>query len=176
MNYRSNRKISGTELAQLDREQFIRRFGMVFEHSPWVAEGAWEAGPFESLEALHEAMVQVCRDAPRERQLAMIRAHPDLAGRLALGGFISPVSRREQSGAGLDRCSPEEFARFHELNDAYKAKFAFPFVVAVTGLDRAEILEIFARRLQNTETEEFDEALREIAKIARFRLAELIAE
>jgi OHCU decarboxylase len=174
LSYKSTRKLKGADLKQLDRERFVRMFGLVFEHSPWVAEGAWEAGPFESLKALHGAMVQVCRSAPADRQLALIRAHPDLAGKLAVGGLISPISRREQSGVGLDRCTPEEFARFHELNDAYKVKFTFPFVVAVRGLDRRKILEIFAERLENTEAEEFERALDEIAKIALFRLEQLV--
>ncbi|MGH6914089.1 MAG: 2-oxo-4-hydroxy-4-carboxy-5-ureidoimidazoline decarboxylase, partial [Geminicoccales bacterium] len=139
-----------------------------------VAEGAYAAGPFASLDALHRAMVQAMRAAPREQKLALIRAHPDLAGRAAIQGELSASSSVEQASAGLDQCSPEEHARFQALNRAYRQKFGFPFIMAVKGRTRAEILSVFERRLDNTQDAEFDEALGQIARIAHLRLEGLI--
>jgi 2-oxo-4-hydroxy-4-carboxy-5-ureidoimidazoline decarboxylase len=166
--------ISLDELRRLDRARFVELLGAVFEHTPWVAEQAFDAGPFHTIEALHEAMVDAMRRAPRERQLALIRAHPDLAGRAAIAGELSAASSAEQAGAGLDQCTPAEFARFQKLNDRYKEKFRFPFILAVKGRSRAEILAAFEQRLDNPPEAEFDEALNQIARIARFRLEDLI--
>jgi OHCU decarboxylase len=121
-------------------------------------------------------MVAVVLAAPHPQKLALIRAHPDLAGRLAVEGSLTEASTSEQTSAGLDHCTPEEFARFQVLNDAYKARFGFPFVMAVRGRSRAEILDSFARRLKNDRETEFDEALAQIAEIARLRLAEIIED
>src|SRR5438270_13536304 len=118
-------------------------------------------------------MVAAVEAAPRERQLALLRAHPDLASRLAIRGELTAHSTSEQAGAGLDKCSPEEFARFTELNGAYKAKFDFPFITAVKGRQRGEILAAFERRLGNDAATEFRTALDEVHKIALFRLREL---
>ena len=159
--------------SQMDRNVFVARFGGVFEHSRWVAEAAFEAGlgPDQDTAAgLHAAMEGAMRAAPRARQLALIRAHPDLAGRLAVGEALSDASAREQAGAGLDRCTPEEFERFQRSNAAYKERFGFPFVIAVKGRSRAEILSAFERRLGHDREVEFETALGEIAQIARFRL------
>jgi len=160
----------------MPRDDFATVLGDIFEHSPWVAEGAAGARPFASLPSLYDAMVAVVLAAPHAKKLALIRAHPDLAGRLAIDGGMSQASTTEQSGAGLDQCTPDEFARFQALNEAYKAKFGFPFVMAVTGRSRAEILERFAQRLNNDEGSEFDEALTEIAEIARIRLTALVED
>jgi 2-oxo-4-hydroxy-4-carboxy-5-ureidoimidazoline decarboxylase len=167
-------KVSLDELRRLDRARFVELFGAVFEHAPWVAEQAFGAGPFHTIETLHEAMAHTMRRAPRERQLALIRAHPDLAGRAAIAGELSAASSAEQVGAGLDQCTPAEFARFHKLNDKYKEKFRFPFILAVKGRTRAEILAAFEQRLDNSPETEFDEALNQIARIARFRLEDLV--
>jgi OHCU decarboxylase len=167
-------RIATAELPRLERDRFLELFGGVFEHAPWVAEGAFAAGPFHSIEALHGAMVQAMRRAPRARQLALIRAHPDLAGRAAVAGELTAASRAEQASAGLDQCTPAEFERFQELNRTYKEKFGFPFILAVKGRGRAEILAAFERRLENSGDAEFDEALNQIAEIARLRLLELI--
>jgi 2-oxo-4-hydroxy-4-carboxy-5-ureidoimidazoline decarboxylase len=167
-------EISNDELPLLERDRFIQLFGGVFEHAPWVADEAFDARPFHTIEALHEAMVEAMRRAPRERQLALIRAHPDLAGRAAIAGELSAASSAEQAGAGLDQCTPAEFARFQKLNDRYKEKFRFPFILAVKGRSRAEILAAFEQRLDNPPEAEFDEALNQIARIARFRLEDLI--
>ena len=167
-------RISSEELPRLDRGRFVELFGGVFEHAPWVAEQAFGAGPFRRLETLHGAMVEAMRRAPRARQLALIRAHPDLAGRAATLGELTAASTAEQASAGLDQCTPAELERFRELNNKYKAKFAFPFILAVKGRTRAQILAAFEQRLHHSTEAEFEEALSQIADIARLRLAELI--
>ena len=167
-------ELTAADLAALERERFVELFGGVVEHAPWVAEQAFDAGPFRNLEALHGAMVEAMRRASRARQLALIRAHPDLAGRAAIRGELTAASSAEQASAGLDQCTPAEFARFRELNDAYKEKFDFPFILAVKGKTRQEILTAFEQRLNNSAEAELEEALRQIAHIARLRLADLI--
>jgi 2-oxo-4-hydroxy-4-carboxy-5-ureidoimidazoline decarboxylase len=166
--------ISSDELQRLERDRFVQLFGGVFEHAPWVAEQAYAAGPFHSTGALHQALVDVMRQAPRARQLALIRGHPDLAGRAAVRGALTDASSAEQADAGLDQCTPAEFARFRELNERYQAKYGFPFILAVRRRTRSEILADFARRLDNSADAEFAEALDQIARIARFRLDDLI--
>jgi 2-oxo-4-hydroxy-4-carboxy-5-ureidoimidazoline decarboxylase len=166
--------ISLNELRQLDSAGFVELFGGVFEHARWVAEQAFDAGPFHSVDALHGAMVDAMRQAPRERQLALICAHPDLAGRAAIAGELSAASSAEQAGAGLDQCTPTEFERFQRLNEEYRAKFGFPFILAVKGRTRAEILAAFEQRLENPPGAEVNEALNQIARIARFRLEDLV--
>jgi OHCU decarboxylase len=170
----TSHELTAAELAVLERDRFVQLFGGVFEHTPWVAEQAFDAGPFRDLEALHGAMVEAMRRAPRAKQLALIRAHPDLAGRAAISGALTVASTAEQAGAGLDQCTPAEFERFRELNHKYKEKFGFPFILAVKGRSRAEILAAFERRLNNSAQTEFEEALDQIAEIARLRLADLI--
>ena len=155
-----------------ERAAFIARYGGIYEHSPWVPAEAFDAGlpgkdPTPS--SLAPRFAAIVAAAGRARQIALIRAHPDLAGRLAIGG-LTDSSRSEQAGAGLDRCTPEEYSRFQALNDAYKAKFGFPFILAVAGRSRAEILAAFEARMQNDAETEFSTALREIDKIARLRL------
>jgi 2-oxo-4-hydroxy-4-carboxy-5-ureidoimidazoline decarboxylase len=167
-------RISTDELPRLERDRFVELFGGVFEHAPWVAEQAFDAGPFHTAAALHAAMVEAMRRVPRERQLVLIRAHPDLDGRAAIAGELTAASRSEQASAGLDRCTPAEFARFRELNGKYKAKFAFPFILAVQGRTRAQILAAFEQRLHHSIEAEFEEALSQIAEIARLRLCDLI--
>lgn len=162
------------ELQHLERARFVELFGGVFEHAPWVAEQAFDAGPFHTADALHGAMVEAMRRAPHARQLALIRAHPDLAGRAAVAGALTAASSAEQAGAGLDQCTPAEFERFRELNERYKEKFGLPFILAVKGRTRAEILAVFEQRLDNPPEAEFEEALNQIAQIARLRLADLI--
>jgi 2-oxo-4-hydroxy-4-carboxy-5-ureidoimidazoline decarboxylase len=166
--------LSREGLMRLQHDRFVELFGGVFEHAPWVAKDAYRAGPFATLEALHEAMVDAMRQAPREKQLALIRAHPDLAGRAAVRGGLSAASSAEQASAGLDQCNPAEFQRFRELNGKYRRKFHFPFIMAVKGKGREQILAAFERRLNNSAQVEFEEALDQIAEIARLRLADLI--
>ena len=118
-------------LNALDRDAFVARFGPVFESSPWVAEAAWERRPFAGAADLHAAMVAAVDEAPLEKQLALIRAHPDLAGKAAIAGTLTAHSRDEQASAGLDRLTPEEHATFTRLNTAYRERFGFPFVICV---------------------------------------------
>lgn len=159
----------------LGRSEFVGRFGGVFEHSPWIAAAVFDAGAAAGdVAALHAAMCAVFRAAGRARQLAVVRAHPDLAGRLALAGGLTADSAAEQQSAGLDRCSPDELRRFTGLNDAYRARFGFPFIMAVKGRSRAEILAAFERRLGNDPEAELATALAEIERIAALRLAELL--
>jgi len=168
--------IALAELNHLDRAAFVAHLGRVYEQSPWVAERAWQERPFDSVQALGSAMQRAVERAGRDEQLALIRAHPELAGKLAVAGKLTGDSRAEQSAAGLDRCTPEEFARFRELNAAYRSKFDFPFVVAVRGLSRSEILARMARRVVNSPERELSTCLDEIGRIARFRLDELIEQ
>lgn len=165
-----------SKLDMLGRTEFVALLGGVFEHSPWVAQAAWERRPFASVDELHRAMCDAVAASSPEAQLALIRAHPQLAGRAALRGELTEASRREQGGAGLDQCSPEEYAQLHALNDAYERKFGFPFVLAVRGHTRASILANMAARLGNTRDAEAAEALRQVERIARFRLADLVTD
>jgi N-carbamoyl-L-amino-acid hydrolase len=145
------------------------------EHSPWIVEAAAAKRPFATLAALKRALVEVVREAPRERQLALIRAHPELAGKAMIAKTLTTESAHEQGKAGLTECTPDEFARIQQLNADYNAKFGFPFILAVrgprgTGLDKREIIATFARRLANHADFEFSEALRNIHRIAELRL------
>lgn len=160
----------------MDRAMFVATFGAVFEHSPWVAEHAFAQRPFTTAENLHDTMAKVVRTASPEQQLALIRAHPDLAGRAARAGQLTEGSAKEQASAGLDRLSEDEYARFHALNDAYKAKFGIPFIMAVRGASKAAILEGFERRLPNTVQAEIETAIEQIVRIGRFRLADMIGD
>ena len=162
------------EINRLDRAAFAATLGAVFEDSPWVARAAWPARPFASVEALHDAMAAAVDAAGETKQLALIRAHPDLAGKAARAGALGEHSTREQAGAGLDQLSADEFARFHRLNDAYAARFGFPFIIAVRGHTRESILAAFEKRLANNRDAEIAEALDNIGRIACFRLADLI--
>lgn len=161
----------------MDAAAFVKAFGGIFEHSPWIAEGAWAAGigpTGDTADGLHAALCQVFRAADAERRRGVLLAHPDLAGRLAVRGELTPESTAEQASAGLDRCTPEEFRRFTELNDAYKARFGFPFIMAVKGRSRAEILEAFERRVHNGAEEEFATACAQVERIALLRLKDLL--
>lgn len=150
---------------------FVAAVGDTFELAPWVAEAACSKRPFATVTALHDAMMGVVRAAPRERQLAFVCGHPDLAGKAARAGAVTEDSRHEQASVGLDTLSEEEFARFHRLNDAYKAKFGFPFIVCVRRHTRDSVLAQFERRLLHDAATEFATALQEISFITRLRLA-----
>lgn len=165
-------KMSLSVVNGLDREQFVAALGSVFEFSPWVAEAAWEGRPYGTVAALHEAMMEVVRQAPRETQLRFLRSHPDLGTRLA----VTPYSAAEQAGAGLDRLTPEEYETFSTLNRTYVERFGFPFILAVKGRLKDEILEAMKARVNNDEERELAEALAQIGRITGFRLADLLAE
>jgi OHCU decarboxylase len=157
----------------LGRDAFVERFGPLFEHSPWVAEAAWHDRPFADRDELYDALVSAMYAAPRERRIALIRAHPDLAGRAAIEGSLTASSTREQASAGLDRLTPDEYASFTATNTAYRERFGFPFVVCAREHTKESILRVAAERLGNSEEEEIGVALEEIAKIARLRLEDL---
>jgi OHCU decarboxylase len=157
----------------LSKPEFLARFGPVYEASPWVAEAVWtaaEAGRLDEREAMAVAMRAAVDAAPRDRKLALIRAHPELASRTRM----AEASVREQAGAGLDQCSPAEFEAFQRLNAAYNDRFGFPFIFAVKGASRAEILAAFEARLANDPQTEFATAIAQIHRIAGFRLADLM--
>ena len=163
-----------TALSGDDRGAFVAALGGVFEHSPWIAEGAWSARPFGSVDSLHRAMAAVLEHATEERKLALIRAHPELAGKEAVAGTMTAESVGEQASAGLDRCSPDELRALRSGNRAYRERFGFPFVMAVKGRSRSEILAALAARVENPRQVEFARCLEEIVKIARLRLAALL--
>ncbi len=159
--------------SQISEDQFMNRFGGVYEHSPWVAAGVWQRGldkTTDSPDALADRMASEVEAADEQRQMSLIRAHPDLGGRAAIAGELTAESAREQAGAGLDACTPEQFRRLQALNDAYVEKFGFPFIVAVKGMQRDDILSSMAERVENDADTERRRALDEIHRIARFRL------
>ena len=158
------------ELGALDRDEFVRRLGGVAEGSPWVAEEAWASRPFADVHALAGAFGRAIEDAPAGRQLALLRAHPDLAGRAALAGDLTRDSRDEQASAGLDRLTPGELEAFTRMNSAYRSRFGFPFVVCVREHTRESILASFAERLGNDADSERRTAIREVVKIVALRL------
>lgn len=164
-----------SEINALAPNAFVAAFGDVAERSPWVAEAAAAARPFASREAMVAAFEAAIFSADPDRQLALIRAHPDLAGKAAVAGEIAADSRREQAGAGLDRLTPDEFARFTALNDRYRATFGFPFILAVKGATKEVILASFQTRLENDSQSERQTALIQIARIVRFRLEDRVA-
>lgn len=162
--------MTAAEIGGLTRERFVETAGFVFEHSPWVAERAWERRPFANLDALHAAMTGEVRRATQVEQLALLRAHPDLGARARM----STVSEGEQSGAGLDRLTAYELERLSTLNASYREKFGFPFLLAVKGATKHDILKALEQRLGEKPEAEFQEALRQVYRIARFRLETVV--
>ena len=168
--------LGGRPVAADERTAFLRTYGHLFEHSPWVVERAFEQRPFADAAALHAALVQVIEAASLAEQTDLARAHPELADKLAIAsGALTAESAAEQAGAGLNQLSPEQFQRFSALNAAYRARFGFPFIIAVRGQrDRTAILAALTSRVQNAPEREMATSLAEVAKIARFRLDDLI--
>ncbi len=162
------------QLNQATQQDFTDALGAIFEHSPWVAEGSWAQRPFASVDALHAAMCQTLAAAPLEAKLDLIRAHPELAGKAAIRGELTDASTREQSGAGLAHCSPAEYAELTSLNDTYRNRFGFPFILAVRGHTRDSIIANMRARVGNDRDAEIAECLRQIERIARFRLGDLV--
>jgi 2-oxo-4-hydroxy-4-carboxy--5-ureidoimidazoline (OHCU) decarboxylase len=179
------------------RAEFVTRYGSIYEHSPWVAAESYEeAAGMDDPDRLAEIFEKHVNAADRDTKLALIRAHPDLAGKAAVGAHaegnradlepgvglrtatagdhplndLTPASRQEQQSAALDQCTPEEYKQFHKLNCRYKEKFGFPFIMAVRGSNRQEILSAFTSRLENDPETEFTTAMQEIHKIAKLRL------
>ncbi|HMD61626.1 MAG TPA: 2-oxo-4-hydroxy-4-carboxy-5-ureidoimidazoline decarboxylase [Opitutaceae bacterium] len=164
------------DLNSCDRGAFVAALGHLFEHSPWVADETFEKRPFKDRESLHGALCATMASATAERQLALVRAHPDLAGRLAKAGGLTRSSSREQSAAGLDRLTASEEEEIGRLNAAYAARFGFPFVICARLNAKDAILAAMRSRVRNTPEAELSTALGEIAKIARLRLNEAIAK
>jgi 2-oxo-4-hydroxy-4-carboxy-5-ureidoimidazoline decarboxylase len=153
---------------------FIAKFGVLFEHSPWIVAAAEIKRPFSSVVAMETTMTEVVRGAGEEAQLALIRAHPELAGKAAIDKTLTVESSQEQASAGLDRLTAKEYARFHALNSAYETRFAFPFIICVRMTDKAGILTAMEDRLANDRTAEIATACREIGKIVHLRLADML--
>ncbi|MEI2300137.1 2-oxo-4-hydroxy-4-carboxy-5-ureidoimidazoline decarboxylase [Ensifer sp. MJa1] len=159
-----------------DRDAFVARYGGVFEHSPWVAERAFDRAAATGLMAgnVDSALCQAFRTALPREKMQVLRAHPDLAGKLAIAGKLTADSTAEQAGAGLDRLTAEEHQRFTALNEAYMKKFGFPFIIAVKGLNKDQILVSFESRIDNSPEEEFETACAQVEKIARLRLQSML--
>jgi 2-oxo-4-hydroxy-4-carboxy-5-ureidoimidazoline decarboxylase len=159
---------------QMDESIFVSIFGSVYEHSSWVAEAAWQLRPFASLDGLHGVMDSIVQGAGQGRQMTLIKAHPELAGRLAGSGQLTVESRSEQAQAGLSSLSENLNQRMLELNDRYQQKFGFPFIICARLNNVATILQAMEDRLTNSGETEFKTALQEISKIARLRLADIV--
>ena len=157
------------------RAEFTAALGHLFEHSPWVADETWARRPFRDADQLQAELCATMRRAPRERQLALIKAHPDLAGRLAQQNQLTADSTREQASAGLNRLGAAELAEFQALNTDYRARFGFPFIICARLNAKDAILAAMRTRMANTPEQEFHAALGEIEKIARLRLDDLLA-
>ena len=167
-------KMALASLNATDEAGFMAALGDVYEHAPWVAQAALKQRPFATLAALHAAMTDAVRAAPPEQQLALIKGHPDLAGKAARAGTMTVDSKAEQASAGLDRLAEAEFAQFHRLNHAYREKFGMPFIICVRRHSKDSILQQFERRLQNTMSAETEIAVGEIFRIAALRLDQRI--
>jgi len=153
------------------REKFVAHYGGIYEHSAWVAEESFaEACEISDPATLAQVFASCVDEAPYDRKLTLIRAHPDLAEKAAVAGDLTNESSAEQSSAGIDQCTPEEYEQFQSLNAQYRDKFGFPFVMAVRDSNRGDILSEFGRRMRNDEATEFATAITEIHKIARLRL------
>ncbi len=163
-------KVALADLNAADEAGFMAALGDVYEHAPWVAQAASRQRPFVTLTALHNAMMAAVRAAPADQQVALIKGHPDLAGKAARAGAMTVDSKAEQASAGLDRLSETEFAQFHRLNNAYREKFGIPFIICARRHSKDSILQQFERRLQNSAAAETDTALGEIFRIAALRL------
>lgn len=170
-----NARITLETLNGMPAEKFVGALGGIFEHSPWVARQAEAKRPFASIAQLHAAMVAGVEAAGHDAQLALIRAHPDLSGRVSVASPLTPVSAREQAGAGLNHCTPDEQQRLLQLNHAYSSKFGFPFILAVRGYDRAGIIAQLEKRIALEPESEHLESLRQIYRIAQLRLEDLIS-
>ena len=159
-----------TELNQMSQEAFLQALGAVFEETPAIAQDTWNQRPFADVAELHQRMTNVVRAMSRDEQLTLIRMHPDLGSKAKMAA----ASVKEQAGVGLERLDPEEYERFQSLNQAYKDKFGFPFIVAVKNHTKDSILKAFEQRLENTVDVEVEQALSEICQIAQFRLLNLV--
>jgi 2-oxo-4-hydroxy-4-carboxy-5-ureidoimidazoline decarboxylase len=160
---------------QMNEEAFVASFGDIAEHTPWIARAAFGAHPFADHDALVAAFYSAVDGASHDAQHALLNEHPDLAGRAAIAGKLAPESLNEQTGAGLDRMTPDEYALFTTLNNRYRAKHGIPFIRAVKGSTKAQIIQAFQERVENSPEVEFATALKQVARIIRFRLEDRVA-
>jgi len=165
--------------SHMNRDEFSDVFGGVYEHSPWIAEAVYAdglTGAQDTVAGLHDSLRTVVDEADDDKKRALLRAHPDLAGRLAVTGELTAESTSEQASAQLDKCTPEEFTEFQSLNDRYNEAFGFPYILAVRGRNRQEILEDFRSRVDNDAEAEFAQALKQVHRIALLRIESLFQE
>lgn len=161
------------DIAKLNQNQFTERLGAIYEHSPWIASKAWQATPFKEIAELHAAMANVVLNSSKDLQLKLILEHPELAGKAAIAGNMAQASKDEQKSAGLDQCSPAELELIQKLNQEYRQRFGFPFIIAVRGLNKQQIIQAMQDRLKNDPAKEFNNALEQINQIALLRLNQL---
>ena len=164
------------EINALEKEAFVQALSGLFEGRPWIVARAWSKRPFSSVGALHQVLCSVMYESSPGQQVALLSAHPDLVGRAALAGTLSPASTSEQAAAGLDRLTPTEIAAFQHYNQAYRARFGFPFVICARENKKESILAGFALRLTHTYEQEIHLALTEVAKICALRLSDLVED
>lgn len=172
----TRQKVTLDEINSLGKEAFVQELGGLFEGRPWIVTAAWSQRPFASLEAFQQTLCAIMYDASEGQKAALLSAHPDLVGRAALAGTLSPASTSEQAAAGLDRLTPAEIATFQRYNQAYRERFGFPFVICARENKKASILAGFETRLTHTYEQEISLALAEVAKICALRLSDLVEE
>ena len=165
-----------SKLNESTREDFVALLGGIYEHSPWIAEATHPRAPFQSITALLTTMREIVDTATTEKQLDLIRAHPDLGGKLARAGALTAESTREQAGLGLDRLSDDEYDRLTDLNTRYRDRFGFPFIICARFTTKDGAIKSFTPRLNNTTEQEITEALHQIHQIARLRLEDIVCE
>lgn len=170
------RRITLQHINSLNQEEFVHVLSSLFEGPPWIVTDAWHARPFHSRTELYNQLCEIIYHATSEQQIALLHSHPDLVGRAALAGTLSPASTNEQASAGLDSLTLEEIATFTQLNATYKNRFGFPFVICARANKKESILAGFAARMENSRRQEIATALGEVAKICAFRLHDLVSE
>lgn len=169
-------KVTLEQINSLEHTEFVSVLGNIFEHSPWIAEATWKQRPFDSIDTLHKALVKTVQDATEEEQLDLIQAHPDLAGKLAISGQLTEESVDEQKSAQLDKLNEVQFARMTKLNNAYREKFHFPFIICVKDHTQASIFENFEKRVEHSRSDEINMALYQIGRIAWHRLQDVVTQ